>query len=129
VFNTLYNTAENVLVAAPTGSGKTVCAEFAILRMLRQVRRWQSHQADKGPLSFCPGQTLPSLPNLHLEVVACVSLELRIIWMKPLFAQAELLAGSRDSSRSCRKALSRCFPDHRGHAPLHLRAERSEPIA
>ncbi|KFK37089.1 hypothetical protein AALP_AA4G211800 [Arabis alpina] len=32
VFNALYNTSDNVLVAAPTGSGKTICAEFAILR-------------------------------------------------------------------------------------------------
>ncbi|KAK3372516.1 Sec63 Brl domain-containing protein [Podospora didyma] len=31
-FNSLYNTDNNVLVAAATGSGKTVCAEFAILR-------------------------------------------------------------------------------------------------
>lgn len=28
----LYNTDDNALVAAPTGSGKTVCAEFATLR-------------------------------------------------------------------------------------------------
>ncbi|KAJ3695012.1 hypothetical protein LUZ60_000389 [Juncus effusus] len=32
VFNVLYNTDDNVLVAAPTGSGKTICAEFALLR-------------------------------------------------------------------------------------------------
>jgi len=32
VFNTLYNTDQNVLLCAPSGSGKTVCAEFAILR-------------------------------------------------------------------------------------------------
>ena len=38
VFTALYNTDENSLVAAPTGSGKTVCAEFAILRMLQKVR-------------------------------------------------------------------------------------------
>jgi pre-mRNA-splicing helicase BRR2 len=31
-FNSLYNTDNNVLIAAPTGSGKTVCAEFALLR-------------------------------------------------------------------------------------------------
>jgi len=31
-FNSLYSTDDNVFVGAPTGSGKTVCAEFAILR-------------------------------------------------------------------------------------------------
>jgi len=34
-FNVLFNSDVNTLVAAPTGSGKTVCAEFAILRMLQ----------------------------------------------------------------------------------------------
>ncbi|KAJ3311396.1 DEIH-box ATPase [Blyttiomyces sp. JEL0837] len=33
VFNTLYTTDENVFIGAPTGSGKTVCAEFALLRL------------------------------------------------------------------------------------------------
>ncbi|KAJ6358701.1 hypothetical protein OIU76_000429 [Salix suchowensis] len=32
VFTALYNTDDNVLVAAPTASGKTTCAELAILR-------------------------------------------------------------------------------------------------
>lgn len=36
VFNTIYNSDDNVFVGAPTGSGKTICAEFAILRMLLQ---------------------------------------------------------------------------------------------
>lgn len=31
-FNSLYSSDENVFVGAPAGSGKTVCAEFAILR-------------------------------------------------------------------------------------------------
>ncbi|KAK5654988.1 hypothetical protein OQA88_6747 [Cercophora sp. LCS_1] len=31
-FNSLFSTDNNVLVASPTGSGKTVCAEFALLR-------------------------------------------------------------------------------------------------
>jgi pre-mRNA-splicing helicase BRR2 len=30
-FNSLYSTDENVFIGAPTGSGKTVCAEFALL--------------------------------------------------------------------------------------------------
>ncbi|XP_033632749.1 U5 small nuclear ribonucleoprotein 200 kDa helicase-like [Asterias rubens] len=36
VFNAVYNGDENVFVGAPTGSGKTIIAEFAILRMLSQ---------------------------------------------------------------------------------------------
>ncbi|TKR82800.1 hypothetical protein L596_016479 [Steinernema carpocapsae] len=34
VFRTLYETNDNVLLGAPCGSGKLVCAEFAILRYL-----------------------------------------------------------------------------------------------
>ncbi|EFY97198.1 SEC63/Brl and DEAD/DEAH box helicase domain protein [Metarhizium robertsii] len=35
-FNSLYKTDQNVFIGAPTGSGKTVCAEFAILRHWNQ---------------------------------------------------------------------------------------------
>lgn len=34
VFQALFKTDESCLVCAPTGSGKTIVAEFAILRML-----------------------------------------------------------------------------------------------
>ncbi|KAF5375631.1 hypothetical protein D9757_008508 [Collybiopsis confluens] len=33
VFQSLYTSDENVFIGAPTGSGKTVCAEFALLRL------------------------------------------------------------------------------------------------
>jgi pre-mRNA-splicing helicase BRR2 len=33
VFNTLYSTDDNVFLGASTGCGKTICAEFAILRL------------------------------------------------------------------------------------------------
>lgn len=36
MFGTLYDSDENVFIGAPTGSGKTICAEFAILRLLQQ---------------------------------------------------------------------------------------------
>lgn len=37
VFTVLYNTDDNALIAAPTGSGKTICAEFAVMRMLEKA--------------------------------------------------------------------------------------------
>jgi superfamily II DNA or RNA helicase len=36
VFTSLYNTDDSCFVCAPTGSGKTICAEFALLRLLAQ---------------------------------------------------------------------------------------------
>ncbi|KAL6751574.1 RNA helicase, activating signal cointegrator 1 [Haematococcus lacustris] len=36
-FSSLYNTDDNCLVAAPTGSGKTIAAELAVLRMLARA--------------------------------------------------------------------------------------------
>lgn len=36
VFQALYMSNDNAIVAAPTGSGKTVCAEFALLRLWSQ---------------------------------------------------------------------------------------------
>lgn len=39
MFHTLYHTDRNVLVGAPTGSGKTITAELAILRQHRQNPR------------------------------------------------------------------------------------------
>jgi Lhr-like helicase len=36
VFNAVYNSDDNVFIGAPTGSGKTICAEFAILRLFSQ---------------------------------------------------------------------------------------------
>lgn len=38
VFSALYNSDDNVLLAAPTGSGKTLCAEFAVLRTLSRAK-------------------------------------------------------------------------------------------
>lgn len=36
VFQALYNSSDNAFVGAPTGSGKTICAEFALLRLWNQ---------------------------------------------------------------------------------------------
>ena len=67
VYSSLFTTNDNVFVGAPTGSGKTVCAEFAILRhwsqspkgeqstslhsknsSIRRLADWQSDWANVG---------------------------------------------------------------------------------
>eukprot|EP00923_Selenidium_pygospionis_P000890 GHVN01001382.1.p1 GENE.GHVN01001382.1~~GHVN01001382.1.p1 ORF type:complete len:2211 (-),score=363.43 GHVN01001382.1:2249-8881(-) len=37
VFSTLYNTNDSVLICAPPGSGRVVCAEFAIIRLFKKI--------------------------------------------------------------------------------------------
>eukprot|EP00026_Physarum_polycephalum_P000144 Phypoly_transcript_00144.p1 GENE.Phypoly_transcript_00144~~Phypoly_transcript_00144.p1 ORF type:complete len:2136 (-),score=361.95 Phypoly_transcript_00144:17-6424(-) len=37
VFHTMYYTDHNVLLGSPTGSGKTICAEFAMLKVFRDL--------------------------------------------------------------------------------------------
>ena len=51
VFNSLFSSNDNVFVGAPTGSGKTVCAEFALLR------HWSSG-ADGRAVYIAPFQEL-----------------------------------------------------------------------
>ena len=65
MFNALYNTDEDVFVGAPTGSGKTICGEFAILRAF-------SAAADSRCVYVTPKQALaeevslfPCLLELH----------------------------------------------------------------
>jgi pre-mRNA-splicing helicase BRR2 len=42
VFQALYTSDENVFIGAPTGSGKTICAELALLRLLS---KWEQLRA------------------------------------------------------------------------------------
>ena len=49
-FNSLFQTSDNVFVGCPTGSGKTVCAEFAILR------HWSSSEPPGKAVYIAPFQ-------------------------------------------------------------------------
>ncbi|CAN0004702.1 unnamed protein product, partial [Heterosigma akashiwo] len=49
-FHVLYHTDKNVLVGAPTGSGKTVIGELAILRMLNRAGRGNAKAVYIAPL-------------------------------------------------------------------------------
>ena len=65
MFNSLYNTDDDVFVGAPTGSGKTICAEFAILRMFSAA-----------PDSRCVFVTpIPALAEQVCTHTALISLE------------------------------------------------------
>lgn len=65
-FSALYESDDSTLVCAPTGSGKTICAEFSILRLFTQ------HNPDSSPRCvyvapkqvFCIVTKLKSLGNL-----------------------------------------------------------------
>ena len=54
VFTVLYKTYDNVLVAAPTGSGKTICAEFAILKNHQEVLLRQDDDATMRVVYIAP---------------------------------------------------------------------------
>ena len=63
MFNALYNTDDDVFVGAPTGSGKTICAEFAILRMF-------SAASDSRCVYVTPIQALAEQVLMH----GCISM-------------------------------------------------------
>ncbi|CDS42389.1 U5 small nuclear ribonucleoprotein 200 kDa [Echinococcus multilocularis] len=53
VFNSLYNSDENVFIAAPTGSGKTVCAELALFRLMTTAQANQQVDESGEPVFKC----------------------------------------------------------------------------
>lgn len=64
VFTSLYNSDDNCFVCAPTGSGKTICAEFALLRLLAKEQQ-QRAAGEGGGRSFADGK-----PLVHAVYVA-----------------------------------------------------------
>jgi len=66
VFSTLYSGDDSALVAAPTGSGKTLCAEFAILRMLSQ------HEAAVAAAEASPEAPVPPLRAVYVASKAAI---------------------------------------------------------
>ncbi|CAF0874013.1 unnamed protein product, partial [Didymodactylos carnosus] len=65
VFNTLYNTDENVFLGASTGSGKTTCAEFAILRLFSSEKTKES--SDQKCVYITPKEELAEIVRLDWE--------------------------------------------------------------
>nr|CDS32519.1 expressed protein [Hymenolepis microstoma] len=53
VFNSLYNSDENVFIAAPAGSGKTVCAELALFRLMTTAQTNQQVDESGEPIFKC----------------------------------------------------------------------------
>ncbi|CAF1146942.1 unnamed protein product [Didymodactylos carnosus] len=65
VFNTLYNTDENVFLGASTGSGKTICAEFAILRLFSSEKTKES--SDQKCVYVTPKEELAEIVRVDWE--------------------------------------------------------------
>jgi pre-mRNA-splicing helicase BRR2 len=58
VFSALFNTDDNVLVAAPTGSGKTICAEFALMRLMAGGAKGEPLTMSGRAVYVAPGEAL-----------------------------------------------------------------------
>lgn len=71
MFNAVYNSDDNVFVGAPTGSGKTICAEFAILRML--LHNAEGRCVYITPMEALAEQVLSHLPAGSVPVKANVA--------------------------------------------------------
>ena len=71
-YNVLYNSDDNVLVAAPTGSGKTVCGEFAVMRMIKEVS--MPHLAHTVCKHFMPWSHSPKVPTRPVRVAHSANL-------------------------------------------------------
>lgn len=75
-FHTLYHTDESVLLGAPTGSGKTISAELAMLRV------FNAHPGKKviyiAPLKVCIACTCP-LTYLACRIQHCSLLAARLV--------------------------------------------------
>lgn len=58
VFSALFGGKDNVLVCAPAGSGKEVCAEFAILALINEMeakaKEAKSNEGDEASASKAP---------------------------------------------------------------------------
>ena len=63
----MYNSDDNIFIGAPTGSGKTVCAEFAILRMF-------SANPDGKCVYVTPKEALAELVRNHLGLTQIILL-------------------------------------------------------
>ncbi|KAG1851374.1 Sec63 Brl domain-containing protein [Suillus subluteus] len=73
VFQALYTSDENVFIGAPTGSGKTICAEFTLLRLWskrEQPRAFSGLQGGKEIVSLT-GDTSADLRLLEKGDVVC----------------------------------------------------------
>ena len=78
VFNALYNTDDDVFVGGPNGSGKTICAEFAILRMF-------SAAPDSRCVFVTPIQALAEQVCIPVCLPVCLSVS---VCQFPLFISA-----------------------------------------
>lgn len=74
VFSTLFGGQDNTLVCAPTGSGKTVCAEFALMAMVNHV------EEKKREAEGAEGVTVPPLRAVYVASLPAIVEQTKVAW-------------------------------------------------
>ena len=74
VFSTLFGGQDNALVCAPTGSGKTVCAEFALMAMINEV------EAKRREAEASEGVTVPPLRAVYVASLPAIVEQTMTLW-------------------------------------------------
>ncbi|WIA19957.1 hypothetical protein OEZ85_005838 [Tetradesmus obliquus] len=81
VFTSLYNTDDSCFVCAPTGSGKTICAEFALLRLLAREQAARA-SGEGGGSGFGDGK--PLVHAVYVAPLEPLVLERYVGWKEKL---------------------------------------------
>jgi pre-mRNA-splicing helicase BRR2 len=81
VFTSLYNTDDSCFVCAPTGSGKTICAEFALLRLLAREQQARAG-GEGGGAGFGDGK--PLVHAVYVAPLEPLVLERYVNWKEKL---------------------------------------------
>lgn len=81
VFSALFGGKDNVLVCAPAGSGKEVCAEFALLALMNEIEgKTKEIEAKNAEAEDTGAAKLPQVKAVYVASMAAIVEQIRTSW-------------------------------------------------